>query len=89
MIAATHGLAEHEHGLGSGLLNTSQELGSALGLSALAAIAAVATVDALVGAIENGFIVAACLVGVAVLAASRLPAEIGRTSAESAMTTGV
>jgi MFS family permease len=91
MIAATHGLAEREHGLGSGLLNTSQELGSALGLGVLGALAAAAarlSGDELVAGYRVGFVAAAVLVALAVVTASRLPSAVGRTRAESAVTSG-
>ncbi len=39
MIAATNGAAEHEAGLASGLINTAQQVGGALGLGALVAVA--------------------------------------------------
>jgi EmrB/QacA subfamily drug resistance transporter len=100
MIAGTHGVAEHEHGLASGLLNTSQELGSALGLGVLASVATLVARgsasgtadDILVDGYRAGYICAAALIVLAVLAASRLPSGVGRSSgaaaAKPALTTG-
>ncbi len=42
-IAATTGVDDHEQGLASGLLNTAQEIGSALGLAILVAVASART----------------------------------------------
>ena len=39
-VAAVAGVEPHEAGLASGLINTSQQVGGALGLAILAAIAA-------------------------------------------------
>jgi hypothetical protein len=39
MIAATSGVAPNESGLASGLINTSQQMGGALGLAILSSIA--------------------------------------------------
>ena len=47
--AATAGLAPHQAGLASGLLNTTRQLGSAVGLVTLAALSA-ARIDARTGA---------------------------------------
>jgi len=46
-IAATTGAAEEDAGLASGLLNTSQQVGGAIGTAAIAAIATAQTTDAL------------------------------------------
>jgi EmrB/QacA subfamily drug resistance transporter len=46
-IAATTGAAEEDAGLASGLLNTSQQVGGAIGTAAVAAIATAQTSDAL------------------------------------------
>lgn len=44
-ITGTTGIADSDQGLASGLLNSAQELGAALGVTLLGAIAAAATVD--------------------------------------------
>jgi sugar phosphate permease len=46
-IAATTGASDEDAGLASGLLNTSQQVGGAIGTAAIAAIATAQTTDAL------------------------------------------
>ena len=48
-IAAVAGVEEHEAGLASGLINTSQQIGGALGLAVLATVANSRTEDVLAG----------------------------------------
>jgi EmrB/QacA subfamily drug resistance transporter len=52
-IAAVSGVAEHESGLASGLINTSQQVGGALGLAVLATLANSRTDDVLASAGGN------------------------------------
>nr|AHE14871.1 RebT-like transporter [uncultured bacterium] len=84
--AAVTGLAESESGLASGLINTSQQLGGALGLAALAALSEAYSARELakpeatpVGALSSGyqvaFLGAAVLAFVGALIALALPAR--------------
>jgi EmrB/QacA subfamily drug resistance transporter len=55
-IAAVSGVADHEAGLASGLINTTQQVGGALGLAVLSAIAISVTGSSLSpGALTDGF----------------------------------
>ncbi|WP_336205392.1 MFS transporter [Nonomuraea sp. LPB2021202275-12-8] len=72
-MAATDGVAEHEHGLAGGLLYTSIQFGTALGLSAVTAVAALGdatTAQERLGALQTAFAVpvAAAVLGVIVTA---------------------
>jgi len=53
MVAATSGGDETESGLASGLVNTAQQLGGALGVAALVALASARTTDVASGGDEN------------------------------------
>jgi EmrB/QacA subfamily drug resistance transporter len=77
LATATSGVPAADQGLASGLVNTAQELGSALGLAVLASIAALAGGAVLVG-YRWGYLSAAALVAAAALIATRLPRELGR-----------
>jgi EmrB/QacA subfamily drug resistance transporter len=59
IAAATSGVPAHEAGLASGLINTSQQMGGALGLAILSGVAASATAASLylgsLGALVRGF----------------------------------
>ena len=70
-IAALAGVQDHEAGLASGLINTSQQIGGALGIAALSAIATSTTSDAVSTGTEVSFALtdgfqAAFIVGAAV-----------------------
>ncbi|MBE2320704.1 MFS transporter [Solirubrobacter sp. CPCC 204708] len=70
-------VAPHQLGLASGLISTAHELGAALGVAVLAAVAAIATATgpvALAAGYEDGFIAAAAIaLGFAAVAASAVP----------------
>lgn len=80
-IAATSGVAKHESGLASGLLNTSQQIGGAIGLAILSGVATTAathahTLDARVATVAGyhtailyaaGFALAASIIGLFVI----------------------
>lgn len=87
-IAAQTGVSDRQAGLAAGLINTSQELGGALGLAAAATIAlrdlpaklaaaggdAVRTRETLTGVFHHAFQVGYCLTAAALLLALLLPA---------------
>lgn len=83
---ATSGVAHHEAGLASGLLNTFRQCGGAIGLAALVTIASTVsshhgstgatTAEAVTAGYSRAFLIGGCLIGVgAVIAAVFLPAH--------------
>jgi EmrB/QacA subfamily drug resistance transporter len=94
-VAAVSGVEPHEAGLASGLINTSQQIGGALGLAILATIAnsrtddAVAAGDSMKASLTEGF-QAAFAVGAgfavlgAILAATIVSSRASREHAEAA-----
>ena len=79
-IGATQGVAEHEHGLASGLLNTSFQVGGAIAIALVAAVLASANEGVVEGELlpnfHEGMVVAAILVGLGVaLSVLRLISE--------------
>jgi EmrB/QacA subfamily drug resistance transporter len=85
MITAMSGVRPREQGVASGLLNTSQELGTAIGLAVLASIAAAVTgasdavaATAMTNGYRVGFACAAALAGVAFIVAIHTPRSIGK-----------
>lgn len=85
-IAATAQVAAPEQGAASGLLNTAQELGPAVGLAGIAAVASSvigtsAVPPDLVAGYRAGLMAAAVVTAVGVLVALRVPRDLGRVDA--------
>ena len=78
-IAGTSGVAEDEQGLASGLLNTSQELGAAIGLSLLGAAAAWAGAG-VTASYRAGYLGAFTLAVLAVVVAVRIRSQSDATA---------
>jgi EmrB/QacA subfamily drug resistance transporter len=77
--AATSGVAHHEAGLASGILNASRQIGGSVGLAALVTVAASVTrhhggppLTALDAGYARGFVVSGCLLAVAAVFAGAL-----------------
>ncbi|GII54355.1 MFS transporter [Planotetraspora thailandica] len=58
-LAATHGVPPHQAGLASGLINTSRQMGGAIGLAVMTAVAAHASRHTAVAGYQVAFLVAA------------------------------
>ena len=89
-IAGTNGVPSEDSGLASGVLNTMQQVGGALGLAILSSVSTPRTNDALEGGsslpdalthgFKGGFVVAACMCALAlVVALTALPGRARRT----------
>jgi MFS family permease len=75
-IAGTTGVPDRLQGLASGFLNSSQELGAAIGVTTLGAVATIATTgDSLVTGYRAGLMTAAGVVALSILIIRRLPTE--------------
>jgi EmrB/QacA subfamily drug resistance transporter len=74
-VTATTGLGPEQAGLASGLLSTSRQVGSAIGLAALVAVASSVVGDTATDGFRAGLLVGAGLQLVACLAALALPRE--------------
>ena len=81
-ITGTTGVADADQGLASGLLNSAQELGAALGVTLLGGIAAAATIDVdepsaseLVNGYRAGLITASALTLAGLLLVQKLPKQ--------------
>ncbi|MGY1603055.1 MFS transporter [Geodermatophilus sp. SYSU D00815] len=88
-VAATAAVPPADRGAAAGVVNTSQELGPALGLAGIAGVAgavtgAAGTAPGLLDGFRAGLWTAAALTAVAALAAVRLPAGLGRQAAPDA-----
>ncbi|MGI5122702.1 MFS transporter [Marinactinospora thermotolerans] len=83
LIAGTTGVPERDQGLASGLLNSAQELGAAIGITVIGAIATAATFgatpEALTAGYRTGLFIAAAIIALSVLLVLRL----GRSSTPS------
>jgi EmrB/QacA subfamily drug resistance transporter len=94
VLAATSGVPSNKSGLASGLINTSQQMGGALGLSILSSVAATFTANngsldkltALVVGYQHAFLIAAMLVIFATILGSILIVEKKRTPQERQQT---
>ncbi|HEX2052842.1 MAG TPA: MFS transporter [Actinomycetota bacterium] len=78
-VAGTDGVPPDGEGLASGLLNTAQELGAALGLAAISALALVIG-SSPVESYRAGFVVAAGTAAFTLWVSLRLPRETGRVA---------
>jgi MFS family permease len=80
-IAASSGVPAREQGAASGLVNSAQEVGAAVGLSALALVASGFGGSALVAGYRAGLVGAAAMFAAAAAIAVTIPRALGRAVA--------
>jgi EmrB/QacA subfamily drug resistance transporter len=94
-LAATHGMPPHQAGLASGLINTTRQVGGAVGLAVMATFAssvtrgqhptgAQSTASALTAGYDRAFLIAGLALVVGVLLAMALPSAARQRASEQA-----
>lgn len=81
-IAGTSGVSADRHGVASGVLNASQEIGAAVGVTVLATVAASVSGPADLSGRRWALVLAAIVMALAVLLVRRLPSTVSRSLGE-------